>query len=350
MNAASFSASVAAERPVFLSEPVLMSIPTYDGSGQSVHPDVVAFGSAWHGARYWLTMTPYPKSDQHLENPSILASDDGESVRVPGGVANPVIKAPGKRKDYNSDPELVYEPQSDQLVLFHRFVEAKTNTIHVATSHDGVTWTHLRAPFWERAHNLVSPTVAPRAAAPARMWYVSAGKAGCDARSTTVMLRTATDTTGRVVDTKWAGATRTDLSIPGYNIWHIKARWIPEKTEYWMLISAFPVNGDGCKTDDLFFARSTDGQHWTAYAQPVLRHQDRAWTAATVYRSSFLYDAANDVLELWISGRGTDGTWGMGHARARFSTLLSALERNVQVSPNSRVVYTAPALQPGDLP
>src|ERR1043165_3155793 len=48
---------------VFIVEPTPISVPTYDGSGQAVHPDVVAFDSDWNGAKYWLTMTPYPQSD-----------------------------------------------------------------------------------------------------------------------------------------------------------------------------------------------------------------------------------------------------------------------------------------------
>src|SRR5579884_2655894 len=51
----------AVQATVFAVEPTLMTIPTYDGSGQAVHPDVVAFDAPWHGAQYWLTMTPYPK-------------------------------------------------------------------------------------------------------------------------------------------------------------------------------------------------------------------------------------------------------------------------------------------------
>src|SRR3954468_12655317 len=60
----------ATPKPIFAVEPSLMTVPTYDGSGQSVHPDVVAFDSEWHGAKFWMTMTPYPKSNQALENPS----------------------------------------------------------------------------------------------------------------------------------------------------------------------------------------------------------------------------------------------------------------------------------------
>jgi hypothetical protein len=334
----------------FAVEPTLMTVPTYDGSGQSVHPDVVAFDTPWHGSRYWLTMTPYPKSDQKLENPSILTSNDGVAVAVPRGLENPVVAPPRNSRNYNSDPELLYEPQTDRLVLFNRLVERKTNTVHVSTSRDGITWTEARAPFWEHDHQVVSPTVAPRSGASARMWYVNAGKKGCDATSTSVVMRTASDPTGLIVDTRWLGPAQTDLNIPGYAIWHIKARWIPEKSEYWMLISAFPLKKDGCHTDDLFFARSADGVHWTAYAEPILRHEQRNWTAAAVYRSTFLYDAASDELRMWISARGSDGAWRMGYARARYTSVLVTLESGQHVSPSLTTVFRAPATLRGEEP
>lgn len=318
--------------PIFIVEPTLISVPTYDGTGQAVHPDVVAFDKKWNGAKYWLTMTPYAHSDQTVENPSILMSNDGMTVSIPAGLTNPVVAPPKDSKNYNSDPELQYEPQTGRLVLFDRYVDKKTNTIHVSTSTDGVTWRHARAPFWVRAHRAVSPTVAPRSDGQAKMWYVNAGKAGCGAKSTQVLMRTASDATGKIVDTRWLDETPVDLSIPGYSIWHIKARWVPEKSEYWMLISAFPNDKDGCQTDDLFFARSNDGIHWRAYSTPIIRHEDREWTAAAVYRSSFLYDAATDQLSLWISARGAEGAWRLGYARARYSSLVTALENNTEIS------------------
>lgn len=346
----SASTTASSTKAVFIVEPTPMTVPTYDGSGQAVHPDIVAFDAAWHGARYWLTMTPYPKSDQTLENPSVLTSDDGVNVAVPAGVQNPVISPPRRSKDYNSDPELVYEAQTKRLVLFHRLVDKQANTVHVSTSLDGRTWKATPAPFWERRHRVVSPTVAPRTGAAARMWYVNAGKAGCDAESTTVMTRRASDLTGRVVETHWVSPVATDLAIPGYVIWHIKARWIASKSEYWMLISAFPEHGNGCHTDDLFFARSIDGLHWTAYSEPIMRHEERDWTAAAVYRSTFLYDEATDELNLWISARGSDGAWRLGYARTRYALLLSALEADKPLSRRQAIIFPAPALQPGDQP
>jgi hypothetical protein len=335
---------------VFSVEPTMMDVPTYDGTGQAVHPDVVLFNTAWHGSKYWLTMTPYAASNQTLENPSILTSNDGVRVSVPAGLTNPVIPAPRNAKDYNSDPELLYEPQTRRLVLFERFVEKKKNTVNVLTSRDGVTWARTHASLSVRSHQAVSPTIAPREGAPAKMWTVNAGKAGCGAKSTSVEVRTAADPDGRFVETKWSKPAPVDLSIPGYSIWHIKARWIPEKSEYWMLISAYPNGGDGCKTDDLFYARSTDGTHWRVYETPIIRHQDREWTAAAVYRSTFLYDAASDRLDLWISARGSDGAWRMGYARARYASLLTALENNRELAPAPATAFAVKVKITGEDP
>jgi hypothetical protein len=295
-------------------------------------------------------MTPYPKSNQKLENPSILMSGNGVDVAIPDGLTNPVIAPPKNSRDYNSDPELLYEAQTDRLVLFHRFVQKKTNTVRVSVSRDGRTWTSMRAPFWERSHNAVSPTVVPGVGRPAQMWYVAAGKAGCQTKATSVVMRTATDPTGRIVDTRWSNPAATDLQIPGYAIWHIKARWIPSKQEYWMIISAFPRNVDGCQTDDLFFAKSSDGLHWTTYSEPIMRHEDREWTASAVYRSSFLYDDKTDVLSLWISARGTDGAWHLGFARAHYEQLSSRLALGQRVTARPIATFTASSNKQGEQP
>ena len=348
-NDLSASRSVASPQ-VFVVEPMLMDVPTYDGTGQAVHPDVVLFDRPWNGARYWLTMTPYAASNQTVENPSILRSNDGVTVSVPGGLTNPIVPAPRNGNNYNSDPELLYETQTQRLVLFDRYVDKRSNSLQVLTSTDGVTWKKAGTPLRVRAHRAVSPTIAQRDNAPARMWHVDAGRAGCNAKSTRVETRTAVDKTGRIVDTKWSRSEVTDLAIPGYTIWHIKARWVPEKSEYWMLISAYPNDGNGCQTDDLFFARSGDGIHWTSYTTPVLRHQDREWTAAAVYRTSFLYDANSDQLSLWISARAGDGAWRMGYARARYASLLTALENNREVAPAPSTVYSVKAKLSGDEP
>ena len=45
-----------------------LTIPTFDGSGQAVHPSVIDLVqmhgvTSWAGYRYWMLMTPYPYAD-----------------------------------------------------------------------------------------------------------------------------------------------------------------------------------------------------------------------------------------------------------------------------------------------
>jgi hypothetical protein len=57
--------------PVLTNAQTFQSIPTYGGSRQVVHPDVVYFQRRWHGYKYWMAVTPYPFGDDHRENPSV---------------------------------------------------------------------------------------------------------------------------------------------------------------------------------------------------------------------------------------------------------------------------------------
>ena len=338
--------------PALIEEPFELTTPTYEGSGEAVHPDVLDRPGGWRGQRYWMAMTPYPRSDYHVENPSILVSDDGVSLRVPDGLTNPVVAKRGRPSDYNSDPELAYEASTDRLLLFYRFVEKRTNTIRVASTVDGVTWKPERNAFWARGHGAVSPTVTPRTAeSPARIWYVDAGKGGCHAGATRVVVRTASDSMGRLAGVHWSEPVATDLAQPGYVIWHLKVRWIPSKSQFWAVYSAFPEGQLGCDIDDLFFARSTDGVHWETFAQPLLRHEDRAWTGAAVYRSSFLYLPENDELKLWVSARGSDGRWTLGLARFRYSRQLQELANASTAAPRAAPSMLLRSLTPlGEAP
>src|SRR5678815_3282801 len=51
--------------------PGRLVIPTYDGSNQATHPDVLLERDASGAAHLTLVMTPYPYSDEHFENPCL---------------------------------------------------------------------------------------------------------------------------------------------------------------------------------------------------------------------------------------------------------------------------------------
>lgn len=53
---------------------------TYDGSGQSVHPDI-----AYYEEQYWLAVTPYPYGMEEYENPCIYRGDNINNLKEPNG-------------------------------------------------------------------------------------------------------------------------------------------------------------------------------------------------------------------------------------------------------------------------
>ncbi|HEY7595570.1 MAG TPA: DUF2341 domain-containing protein, partial [Actinophytocola sp.] len=97
--------------------PTPLTIPTYEGSGQATHPDVVHFPAGWHGFRYWMSDTPYPGSHDQFENPSILVSDDGLNWSVPPGAVNPLVPAPPC--DHNNDPDMLYNDATGELWMYY---------------------------------------------------------------------------------------------------------------------------------------------------------------------------------------------------------------------------------------
>jgi hypothetical protein len=88
-----------------------LAIPTYDGSGQVVEPDVIFFDSPWHGFRYWIAVSPYPFTDPSKENPTIVVSNDGVNWQGLGGQENPLVLPNGG--DHLSDASVFYDHESD---------------------------------------------------------------------------------------------------------------------------------------------------------------------------------------------------------------------------------------------
>lgn len=143
--------------------------PTYDGSGNIVHPSVVDMGTRWNGYRWWRADTPYSGANAAaIENPSIWGSNDRLNWEVPAGLTNPIDPWPGEATTnyqwYNSDTELVWDPQYRRLVCVWREYEPGYGlTFWAASSEDGITWTHHPDPLLTPAQNqgvvLKSPTI-----------------------------------------------------------------------------------------------------------------------------------------------------------------------------------------------
>ena len=289
-----------------------LDLQTYDGSGQATHPDMVYFKEGWKGYKYWMAVTPYYKTTEPLENPSILASNDGNNWVVPEGVTNPLVKKPDI--GHNCDCDMIYNAAVDELWIY--YVEANdvdTSRLYLLKSKDGVQWSEKKELFWLPGYQILGQTIEYNSKDKIfYMWYIDNdhGKA---------VRRSSTD--GEVWSTE---EVIFKLNMPGteYTPWHLDVKYIPSKNEYWMVFNAL-IDGNPMKAH-LFYARSTDGLKWETYNKPILTNSIGDWQSSEIYRSSLVYDAENDMLRLWYSAsNGSD--WYVGYTENNYTKFMDAL-------------------------
>jgi len=228
-----------------LDVPVALVTPTYDGSGQVVHPDFAAAPVWWTGRGSYLGITPYPGGDQAKENPFLLASSDRLLWRSVAGAPNPIVSTP---TGYLSDPDILFEPESRELWMYYRYVDGR-NVIRLVRSGDGRHWSIPVDVAAGTGHTVVSPTVVRRDQHDWWMWSVNAGLRGCGAEETEIEVRRSTD-----------GLTA------------------------------------------LFLSTSPDGLNWTARPNPLLVAGEIPELKDIVYRSTFSYNPTSDIITFWYSG------------------------------------------------
>jgi hypothetical protein len=332
-----------------LGAPVPIDFVTYDSSHQVVHPSAVRFPSSWHGQRYWLALTPYPNSDSRVENPSIFGSSTGDVFTTPVGVTNPLVRT---SRGYLSDPDLVFDPASDELRLYYREVaetrhrherpKHQADNLYMTRSGDGVHWTDPLALVSDRGRFVVSPAVARRADGDWKLWSVDAGRSGCDARETHLVLRRSTD------GVNWSAPSRLTFAQAGYLPWHLDVQWIPQLDQYWALVAAYP-RGRSCTETSLFLATSSDGVTWTTYASPVLSRGVLPQFSTNVYRSTFVFEPDATSLTIWLTGASTVKRGDRKHAQvlawsaAVWHTDARALLAHVRNAPVSVVPAAYPS-------
>jgi hypothetical protein len=295
----------------------IVPIPTYDGSGQIVHPDLAVFSPAWHEHLAWLAMTPYRGGNPSYENPSIVADGERAPWVVPDGVTNPLVPAPSN--GHYSDPDLVYNPAADELWYYFRSTIGGRDEVRLMRSRDGVSWSTPQTVAGAEGIAIVSPTVVRGDDGRWTMWSVSAVQGGCQARSTRVERRTSTD------GIHWSAPSDVAMAQPGYAVWHLDIQYVPSRREYWAVYVGYPSE-TGCAVDDLFFGRSSDGVHWQTYPTPLIAHGAVPAFKDAVYRSTFQYDATNDVIRLWVSGTAfvnNAWVWALATSQWRMADLVA---------------------------
>jgi hypothetical protein len=286
--------------------PTALTIPTYDGSGQAMHPSVVYFPDGWNGYKYWMAMTPLPYSHQDYENPSIVASNDNLSWDVPPGLTNPLIFKPPSWGSYNADPELVYNDDTNELWLYflRYWNDIGQNKLGLMKSSDGVNWTEPeylltwgKFPYNEASFAIIKQ---------GNEWHYWAENGDVDQG---VVYRYSTD------GENWSSPTTVTFSpVPSSLPWHLDVIYVPTKFEYLMLFST----PGGSMGSSLFFAKSTDRIHWNFYTTEVLVPSGGGWDNGQLYRPTILYDSERQMLRIWYSASDCFCKWGTGYTEIEY--------------------------------
>ena len=286
---ADFVASARLDNELPLDVIVPVAFTTYDGSGQTVHPDHVATSGEWPGADQYLFLTPYPNGNATFENPSIFEGASPLRWTVPVETSNPIQRP---AEGYYSDPDAVFVAERGELWLYYRQV-TNENFIRLTKSADAIHWSTPVAVAHAPNHQLISPTVVRRAATEWLMWSVNGGD-GCAAATAKVELRRSMN------GVDWSAPEAVDIPQPGSFPWHIDVQWIPSRNEYWAM---YNVKSSGsCTTGAVYLATSPDGVHWKPYPSPVLARDISPELRDVVYRSTFAYDDVADEITIWYSG------------------------------------------------
>lgn len=298
-------------RHISYNTPTALAIPTYDGSGQTVHPDVVDMGAGktWNGWRYWLAITPYPGGDATKENPSILVSADGAAWQTPTGLTNPVAPAPAGASStkHNADPDLIIVDATAYLFYTFRDDSVPVYEVHARTSTDGVTWSAAAVVLSSASLGFASPCVYLLDG----VWHMWSN----DFKSNPNVWQHRTSSSPT---SGYGPPTTITLSgMPsGRELWHAD---VIRHDGRWLMLANLADVGTSGGANTLHLASSVDGDAWTL--DPAAIIEVSTPKDSVVYRASVVVDG--NRLRLWYSSKTSDGRWWTALSYAPFSEIPS---------------------------
>lgn len=256
--------------------------------------------------RYIMALTPYPKSNNKYEHPSIVFSNDLITWSE-DGVSNPIVYNPYY---YNADPHLTYDPINKRMMVYYMRLlggsgTTRYNTVFAKFSHDAVNWSKESQvlPPTLPGELYVSPAVEYDENNGFLMWIVHLDLRTLEKK---VLMYRSND------GLNWKFVGECDISQiysdQSWNVWHLSVRRVGNK--YCMIAAMNPsgkYNGD--PPVYLFFFESYDGLHWKGYSEPILTPEEVG--AEKLYRADFfVYNGVIHVIYSWMT---QDRNWHISH-------------------------------------
>lgn len=314
-----------------------LAIPTYEGSGQVVHPSVIDFlnehgREEWSGYRYWMVLTPYPYSQDRFENPSLYASHDGFTWVVPGSVTNPLITASDTGdKGFLFDPDMIYNPDSDQLWIYYRYADADRLKMLIIRINPDLTVTEPvtimeQSPWSQKDNRTRSFCIYRESSDRWHMW----GGGGQEKAPYDTWYFFSTDGLHWNDPLRVTGEDGSDpFQSLGLSNWHMSGKPNARERRVEFLVYATvnsPVQKHlfSRKNPVVYAECSIDSptQFRTPLASPVLLPAGSGWDSGRLYRCSFqiIDDKTAYRYAVWYSAQGPDGQWHIGYTNGPIGT------------------------------
>ena len=287
--------------------PVPLVTPTYDGTGEAIHPKVLDFGPAgWNGWRYWMAHTPFTGGNDRTENPSLLVSQNGYYWRVPPGCRDPLYPAPPV-PGFGSDTHLEYDEENDEIViLFRQTLNRVAHKQHIARSSDGITWPAesfiTDQTYPDSDQQTISPVLLRIGPTDWRMFGLSYGSKALDMWK------------APAPEGPWSGPYKTvgvGISGPTWN-WHLEVEYIDGV--FRCLVDRGPLH-EG-RPDGYRASSSRDGLSWTTTTSDFMTlGPDGKWDDGQHYRACMLPDESGEKYRIWYSAHSNEDprVWGIGY-------------------------------------
>jgi len=293
----------------------LISIPTYDGSNQVVHPDILM-----HNGLFYLTITPYPWSNVEHENPSFYSSADGVTFS-PTGV-NPVVDHP--KGGYNDDPDLIIDPLNGEFSIYYNETPKNYNKQYLALlrSPDGVDWTDHRKLVEFRTGRGEPFIVSPAVVYYAGHYFMFHVEVDADA-NTHSPNTCSNDPHKHQIKVMFSedGVTWDKHKDEGINIdfpadfnpWHMNI--VQGNGHFYMLVNGY--HRGFCDRHNLYLAVSDDLTNWHFINKPIVTASKDFYNSKIIYRSAGIVDGDN--MYVYFSFYTYDRRWFLGLKHIRLS-------------------------------
>lgn len=281
---------------------------------EATHPSVYNFPKKWHGYKYWMAVTAYPKGQADKENPHILGSNDMIQWEPANGITNPLDEPVSEALDhdnrplqYNSDTHIIFNEEKNRLELFWRYVDDVNDQVIIyrSESTDGVKWSDKHSIYTasRKKADWISPAFVKDETG-YKVWYIGNGYR--------IWYRESTD------GEKWSEAKEVPVAYEKnqekMHHWHLDVQKIDN--QYEMIVVGFKQEGKKHRLGErhvmnLYHSLSKDNQNWSPLKAIIYPSQIRdAWDGKGIYRSCFIKE--NDKYYVFYSGIGHDDTRGVG--------------------------------------